>query len=280
LWSRRGFRLLLRLRQLLWRWLPLRLRLLPGLLLRRWLPWWLRLLPWLLLLRRLPWWLRLPCLLLWGWLPWWLRLLAWLLLWWWLPLWWLLQWSGLRRLRLPLLLRLNPPLRRRLGGPWRRHGSLAGRQRNLLGRRRRGGPRRRLGFALLDVAIHILGRRHEGHVGHRFWRKLDNSGFDLGIDAPQQGTHVEVQEGAIGRHHAAGFGPWGQRVYRALLEGLDHVQARGELGSEIRLRQAARGAQVSKQLRHLSVIAGWHFLDPVNVQAASGSNVQRQTSRR
>ena len=40
---------------------------------------------------------------------------------------------------------------------------------------------------------------------------------DLGIDAPQQRPHIEVEQGAVGCHHAVGLGPGGQGIERTLL---------------------------------------------------------------
>jgi hypothetical protein len=115
----------------------------------------------------------------------------------------------------------------------------------------------------------MVGRRHHWNVGHCFWPKLDNAGFELRIDASEQGTDIEIEQRAISVHHAAGLGPRRQRIERALLERLHDIGARAESRGEVHFGQSGRGPQVSKQLRHLSVIAGWHFLYPVNMQPPS-----------
>jgi hypothetical protein len=103
-----------------------------------------------------------------------------------------------------------------------------------------------LGRLVLVFALDVVRRRHEGHVRHRFRREPDDAGVDLGIDAPQERPHIEIEQGAVGRNHAVGLGPWRQGIERALLERLHHLRARGELGREICFRQSARGTQIPK----------------------------------
>jgi hypothetical protein len=105
---------------------------------------------------------------------------------------------------------------------------------------------RGLGWLRLIVALDILWRRHEGHVRHRFRRKPDDACVDLGIDAPEQRPHIEIEQGAVGRHHAIGLWPGRESVERALLERLNHLRSRGKLGREILFRQSARGTQIPK----------------------------------
>ena len=94
--------------------------------------------------------------------------------------------------------------------------------------------------------LDVFGRRHEGHVRHRFRREPDDACVDLGVDAPQQRSHIEIEQGAVGRHHAVGLGPWRQGIERALLQRLHHFGTRGELSREICFRQSARGTQIPK----------------------------------
>jgi hypothetical protein len=60
-------------------------------------------------------------------------------------------------------------------------------------------------------------------IGHRLRLKLDDPRFELGIDAPQERADIEIENGAIGIHHAAGLGPRRQRIERPLLERLHHL---------------------------------------------------------
>ena len=123
------------------------------------------------------------------------------------------------------------------------------------------------GIAGGEAEIPVLARHHHRNVGHRLRLELDNARFKLGVDAPQQRTHVEIEQRAIGIDHAAGLGPGRQRIERALLERLHHVGPGAEPCGQVHFGQSGRGPEVPKQLRHLSIIAGWHFLDPVNMQA-------------
>ena len=178
--------------------------------------------------------------------------------------------------RLRLRLRVLPGrlrLRRRRGRPVR-PGIIALR-RHLLARRRPGnvervGRRRAPGIGRRKGIILRVGRRrHHRHVGHRFRLQLDDPRFELCVDAPEQRPHIEIEQRAIGVHHPAGLGPGRQRVKRALLERLHDIGTRAESRGKLHFGQSGRGPQVSKQLRHLSVIAGWHFLYPVNMQSPS-----------
>jgi hypothetical protein len=114
--------------------------------------------------------------------------------------------------------------------------------------RRKGLDGRRPGLWRLTLvfALDVFWRRHEGHLGHRFRREPDDAGVDLGIDAPQERAHIEIEQGAVGRHHAVGLGPRWQGIERALLKRLHHLRARGELGREICFRQSASGTQIPK----------------------------------
>jgi hypothetical protein len=73
------------------------------------------------------------------------------------------------------------------------------------------------GWLPLEFVLDVVGRRHEGDVGHCLRLKSDDACVDLGIDAPQQRPHIEVEQGAVGRHHAVGLGPCGQGIERTLL---------------------------------------------------------------
>jgi hypothetical protein len=209
-----------------------------------------------------------------------------------LPLWRSVRPGGLRRRRLRRRRRgsLRPGLRSLRGILPRRLWRLRLRRRRRLrtalrsGRNRirrpfdierRSACRRRLLVGLERIVgtegeIGMVGRRHHWNVGHCFWPKLDNAGFELRIDASEQGTDIEIEQRAISVHHAAGLGPRRQRIERALLERLHHVGARAQSCCEVRFGESARGSQVPKQLRHLSIIAGWHFVYPVNMQAPIG----------
>ena len=103
-----------------------------------------------------------------------------------------------------------------------------------------------MGRLVLVFTLDVFGRRHEGYVRHRFRREPDDACVDLGINAPQERPHVEIEQGAVGRHHAVGLGPWRQSIERALLQRLNHLGARGELCRKICFRQSARGTQIPK----------------------------------
>ena len=77
-----------------------------------------------------------------------------------------------------------------------------------------------------------------GTSGIGFGRKLDDPRLELRIDAPEQRPHIEIEQRAIGVDHPAGLGPRRQRVERALLERLHHLDARGEPRGEVRFRQS------------------------------------------
>jgi hypothetical protein len=81
-------------------------------------------------------------------------------------------------------------------------------------------------IARLEREIGIVGRRHDRDVGHCLRPELDDASFELRIDAPEQGADVEIEQRAIGIHHAAGLGPRRQGIERALLKRLHHVGAR------------------------------------------------------
>jgi hypothetical protein len=69
----------------------------------------------------------------------------------------------------------------------------------------------------LEFVLDVVGGRHERNVGHCLRLKPDDACVDLSIDAPQQRPHIEVEQGAVGRHDAVGLGPWGQGIERTLL---------------------------------------------------------------
>ena len=152
--------------------------------------------------------------------------------------------------------------RRVLGTGWKRIWS------PLDVERRRAG--RRSGLVALEREIRIFRRRHDRNIWHRLWPELDNSRFELGVDAPEQRTDVQIEQRAVSIHDAAGLCPRRQRIERTLLERLHHVDMRAESRCEVCLGQGACSSQVPKQLRHLSVIAGWHLFYPVNMQAPLG----------
>jgi hypothetical protein len=104
----------------------------------------------------------------------------------------------------------------------------------------------RLGLAWLplEFVLDVVRGRHEGDVGHRLRLKPHDARVDLGIDAAQQRPHIEVEQGAVGRYHAVGLGPWGQGIEGALLQRLHHLGARRKLGREICFRQSARRAKI------------------------------------
>ena len=201
-----------------------------------------------------------------------------------------LEWRGRarRRLRPSILLRggglrlgMLRPLRmlrrrgRRLSRLGRRGGErVVGPVRRLEVRHR---PHRPL--VGLEPKIDGLGRRHDRNVGDRLRPELDDSRLDLRIDAPEQRPDVEIEHRAIAVDHAAGLGPWRQRIERALLERLHHLDPRGEPRGEVGFRYAARRPEVPKQLRYLSVIAGRHLFNPVNVQTLSRGKIRRRTYR-
>jgi hypothetical protein len=103
-------------------------------------------------------------------------------------------------------------------------------------------------------------RRHDGNIRHGFWPQLDDTGFKLRVDAPEQRARVEIEQRAIGVDHAAGLRPRRQRINRALFERLDHLdRCRNPLG-EVRFGEVAGNPEVPKELGHFRIIAGRHFL--------------------
>jgi hypothetical protein len=143
--------------------------------------------------------------------------------------------------------RRRPPIGRRLWRPLLRRSRLARLDGEGLGGRRAGLRWLRLVVAF-DVlgGYHVLGGCHERHVRHRFRLETDDACVDLGIDAPEQRPHVEIEQGPVGRDHAICLGPRRQGIERALLQRLHHLRAGCELGREICFRQSARGAQIPK----------------------------------
>jgi hypothetical protein len=137
--------------------------------------------------------------------------------------------------------RRRPPIGRRLWRPLLRRSWLARLHGEGLG-----GRRASLRWLGLVVALDVLGGRHERHVRHRFRLEPDDACVDLGIDAPEQRPHVEIEQGPVGRDHAVCLGPRRQGIERALLQRLHHLRAGCELGREICFRQSARGAQIPK----------------------------------
>jgi hypothetical protein len=137
---------------------------------------------------------------------------------------------GSRRPSRPRLRRRRSILPGRLGSLWllrrlRRRRTLRPRRNGIgrpfdiewrpaRGRRLCAGPERKIG---------IVGGHHHWNVGHGLRPQLDDPCLKLGIDTPEQRTDVEIEQRAIGIHHAAGFGPRRQRIKRALLERLHHV---------------------------------------------------------
>lgn len=79
------------------------------------------------------------------------------------------------------------------------------------------GLRLGLGWLCLELVLGVVRGRHEGNVGHCLRLKPHHACVDLGIDALQQRPHIEVEQGAVGRHHPVGLGPWGQGIERTLL---------------------------------------------------------------
>jgi hypothetical protein len=124
-------------------------------------------------------------------------------------------------------------------------------------------------MAWREAEIPALGRHHDGKVGKRFRLELHDPRLELRIDAPEQRPDIEIEQRAIGIHDAAGLGPRRQRIKRSLLERLHHVGAGSEPRGKVHFGQSGCGPKVPKQLRHLSIVAGWHFLDPVNIQVPS-----------
>jgi hypothetical protein len=173
---------------------------------------------------------------------------------------WLRRWRGAwpRRLRQGRRLGLRPRFlrRRRLRRRW------PGNIQRIRSGRTRGGPWR-------VAEIPALGRQHDGNVGKRFWLEFHDPRLELRVDAPKQGTDIEIEQCAIGIHDAAGLGPGRQRIERSLLERLHHIGAGSELRGKVHFGQSGCGPKVPKQLCHLSIVAGWHFLDPVNIQVPS-----------
>ena len=74
---------------------------------------------------------------------------------------------------------------------------------------------------------------------------VENLGLE-GTKVVVERSHIEIEQGAVGRHHAVGLGPWRQGIERALLQRLHHFGTRGELSREICFRQSARGTQIPK----------------------------------
>jgi hypothetical protein len=136
---------------------------------------------------------------------------------------------------------------------------LRGRPGNIEGIRRR-----TCGAAGREAELVGVWRRHRGDIEHRLRLELDDPRLELSVDAPQQRAHVEIKHRAIGIDDPAGLGPGRQRMERALLERLHDVGAGPNARGKIHFGQRGCRPQVSKQLRHLSVIAGGHYLDPVN----------------
>jgi len=97
-----------------------------------------------------------------------------------------------------------PPVRRGLLRPCRSWRRLTRRHGEGLS-----GLRLGFGWLRLELVLGVVGGRHEGDVGHCLRLKPHHACVDLGIDAPQQRPHIEVEQGAVGRHHAVGLGPWG-----------------------------------------------------------------------
>jgi hypothetical protein len=92
----------------------------------------------------------------------------------------------------------------------------------------------------------------------------------LRVNAPEQRADVEIEQQAVIIDDPAGLRPGRQGKQRPLFERLHDLHPRRKSGCEVGFGQIARGAKVPEQIRHLSVIAGWHFFDPVNMQALSG----------
>src|SRR6185437_5999120 len=86
----------------------------------------------------------------------------------------------------------------------------------------------RLVSVLAAPEIARLGPSHDGNVGDRLWPKLDDPRLDLRIDAAQQRTDIEIEHRAIAVDDPAGLGPRRQRVERALLERLNHLDPCGK----------------------------------------------------
>ena len=130
------------------------------------------------------------------------------------------------RLRLSVLPRRLRLRRRgsrpvRPGIPLRRRSRLRGRRPGNVERVRR---RCRPGIGRRErVILRFRRRRHHRHVGHLFRLELDDPRLELRIDAPEQRPHIEIEQRAIGVHHAAGLGPRRQCIKRALLERLHDV---------------------------------------------------------
>jgi hypothetical protein len=129
------------------------------------------------------------------------------------------------------------------------------------GRLRRGLrlPCRRLPQTVAGAEPSIVPRLgHDGDIRHGFRPELDNSRFELRVDAPQQRAGVEIEQRTVGVHHTAGLGPGRQGVDGALLERLDNLNRSGDPLGEIRFGEVAGGPKVPKQLSHFRIIAGWH----------------------
>lgn len=153
---------------------------------------------------------------------------------------------GLRRLsarplRLRRTLRVLP---RRMRGTARLRPGILRLRRLLRGRPRNVERIGRVGPGIIaggKAIVACLGRRHHRHVGHLFRLQLDDAGFELRVDAPQQRSHIKIEQRAIGIHHATRLGPRRQCIERTLLERLHHVGSRSESRGEIGFGKRGRG---------------------------------------
>jgi hypothetical protein len=123
-----------------------------------------------------------------------------------------------------------------------------------------------------EAEISGIARRHGRDFGHGLRLKFHDACFELGVDPPEERANIEIEQGAIGIDHPAGLGPRRQRIEHALLEGLHNLGSGPDPRCEVCFGEGSGGPQVPKQLRHFSIIAGGHCLDPVNRQVPLRGN--------
>ena len=111
--------------------------------------------------------------------------------------------------------------------------------------------------------------RHDGDIRHSLRPKFNDSGFKLSVDAPKQRARVEIEHRAVSVDDAARLRPRRQRIKRALLKCLDHLDRGGNPRGKVCFGQVASNPQVPKQLGHFRIRARRHFCHPVKFEDAA-----------